>query len=360
MANEFLSLLDVTSRQGTDQAVGLVEEVITYAPEMERIMGRPIPGTHYTARVRTAYTANSAFRKANAGVSLSASAYTPKRFECFFFDTQLQVDEAVARASEQDGDSLAALQFDEATGAVRAKAIAFGKQFYQGTSNDPNGFTGLIDFLANQANTTDPTTGAAVDQTVTAGGSGSGCERVWMVWNHPQGVHFLFGGNQGLDIKPWTQQQVPDLNDSTKRLMAWVSTVSGYGPFERARAVGRLHQEREVRPRWFGHQQSDRRSDRAARSEIPGRHAADGWSADNGQRRGRGRLGRAMAVSDVARRAGILAAIADGDAPGEPGSGHSEPFRRSRHHRTPPHAHREWSADHRDRFDSAGEFELNR
>src|ERR1043165_2602750 len=98
MANEFLSLLDVSSRRGTDQAVGLVEEVITYAPEMEKIMGRPIPGTYYTARVRTAYTANAAFRKANAGVALSASNYNQKRFDCFFFDAQLQVDEAVARA----------------------------------------------------------------------------------------------------------------------------------------------------------------------------------------------------------------------------------------------------------------------
>jgi hypothetical protein len=43
---------------------------------------------------------------------------------------------------------------------------------------------------------------------------------------HQQGIHFLFGANQGLDIKPWKLQQVKDANQ--KSLMAWVSNVSGF------------------------------------------------------------------------------------------------------------------------------------
>jgi len=240
MANEFLSLLDITSRRGTDQAVGLVEEVMTFAPEISAVYGRPIPGLHYTARVRSALTANAAFRAANAGVALSASSYTQKRFDCFFFDTQLQCDEAVVRAAQQEGDSLAAVQADEAVGALRAKAIQFGKQFYKGTTNDAAGFPGLIDFLTSQASVTDPTTSSAVDQTVDAAGTSTLCERVWYIWNHLQGVHFLWGGNQGLDIKPWSLQQVVDPNDSAKRLMAWVSNVSGYAGLSMAniRAIG--------------------------------------------------------------------------------------------------------------------------
>src|SRR5689334_19990364 len=104
-----VSLLDITARRGTDPAVGLVEDVITYAPELRLIMGRPIPGLFYTAKVRTAYAAG-AFRKANAGVTLSASKYEQRRFDCFFFDTQLQIDEQTARAADQQGDSLATLQ----------------------------------------------------------------------------------------------------------------------------------------------------------------------------------------------------------------------------------------------------------
>jgi hypothetical protein len=226
MSDQLLSLLDITARRGTDASVGLVEEVVTYAPELEKIMGRPIPGTFYTARVRTALTAKAAFRKANAGADIGSSTYEQKRFDCFFFDAQLQVDEAVARASEQQGDSLASLQAEEAAGAVREKAIALGAQVYQGTSYDAAGFPGLPNYL---------TTG----QTVDAGGSGAGaCERVWLVWMHQQGVHFLFGGNQGLDIAPWQRQQVKD--SASKSFMAWVSNVSGYIGLSSAhtRAVG--------------------------------------------------------------------------------------------------------------------------
>ncbi len=226
MSDQFLSLLDITARRNTDAAVGLVEEVVTYAPEIEKVMGRPIPGTFYNARVRTTLTAKAAFRKANAGVEIGTSSYESKRFDCFFFDTQLQVDEAVARASEQQGDSLAILQADEAAGAIRQKAISLGSQFYKGTGADAAGFPGLVDFV-NTA------------QIVDAGGSAAGkCERAWFIWMHPQGVHYLFGGNQGLDIKPWQLQQVKD--SSNKSLMAWVSNISGYVGLSSAhtRAVG--------------------------------------------------------------------------------------------------------------------------
>jgi hypothetical protein len=226
MSDRFLSLLDITSRRGTSAAVGLIEEVVTYAPELDKVMGRPIPGTSYKARVRTSFTSKPAFRSANAGVEIGASAYTQRRFDCFFFDAQLQVDEALARAAENEGDTLATLQADEASGAMQQKAIALGAQFYRGTTADPAGFPGLIDLLY-------------ANQIVDAGGSGAGaCERVWFVWMDVKGVHFLFGGNQGLDIKPWQLQQVKDA--SNKSLMAWVSNISGYIGLSSAhtRAIG--------------------------------------------------------------------------------------------------------------------------
>lgn len=213
MSDQFLSLLDITARRNTDQAVGLVEEVVTYAPELERIMGRPIPGSYYTARVRTALPGGAAFRSVNSGSDISASRYIQKRFECYVFDAQLQIDEASAMVADQQGDSLASLQFDEASGALRQKAIALGTQFYRGTAADASGFPGLVDFVNS-------------GQIVDAGGSAAGkCERAWFVWMHPQGVHFLFGGNQGIDIKPWSRQQVKD--STGKSYMAWVSNLIG-------------------------------------------------------------------------------------------------------------------------------------
>ena len=211
-----LSLLDITARRGTDAAVGLVEDVVTYAPELEKIMGRPIPGTFYEARVRTVYP-KGAFRKSNAGVATGASKYERRRFDCYFFDTQLQVDELDVKAAEQFGDSAASLQADEALGAVRQKALDLGTQIYAGKNDDAGGgFPGLTTFQ-------NPI------QMVDAGGTTANkCERAWLIWMHEQGVHLLFGGNAGLDIKPWTQQQVTDPADSTKKFMAWVSNLSGF------------------------------------------------------------------------------------------------------------------------------------
>ena len=213
MADNFLSLLDLAKRRGTDATVGLVEEVITFAPEIDRVLGHPINGINYTARVRTGYSAGGVFRNANEGVAIGASTFAQKRFDCFFFDSQLQVDEAVALAAQQDGDSLGTLQSDEAIGAMRAKAITLGTQFYKGTAADAKGHPGLTDFL----NTS---------QVVDAGGTSTGCERVWFIWMNPQGVHYIFGANQGIQLKPWTFQQVKDASNNS--LMAYVSNVSGY------------------------------------------------------------------------------------------------------------------------------------
>lgn len=225
---QFLTLLDITKRRGTDAAVGLVEEVVTYAPEIEKIMGRPIRGTSTTARIRPLLTKGGIFRKANAGTLPGASIYDERRFNTFFFDSQLQIDEAVARAAEGEGDSLSMLQAEEAEGAIRAKAIQLGQQLYAGHSIDPLGPPGLIDYFNTFGTIIDQRTGAALNLAVSAGGTGSACEIAWYVWMHPQGVHFLFGAEQGIDIKPWKQQYIQDASDPSKRLMAWVTNLSGF------------------------------------------------------------------------------------------------------------------------------------
>lgn len=227
-SQQFITILDLTKRTGTDQAVGLVEEVLTYAPEMEKFIGRPIPGTHYNARIRPLLTHGGAFRKANGGALPGASVYDQRRFNCYFFDSQLQVDEAVARGAEQQGDSLALLQAEEAEGAIRQKAIQLGQQIYAGHLIDANGFPGLIDYFNTYSTIIDQRTNAAIDLAVSAGGTGATCEIAWFVWMHPQGVHLLFGGNQGIDIKPWMFQQLTDPNDPAKKFMGWASNLSGF------------------------------------------------------------------------------------------------------------------------------------
>ena len=227
MSDSFLTLKDIAAREGTDDVVGLIEGVVNVAPEIDRIEGRVIRGISYTARVRKAIHAGRAFRPANAGTALGASSFEHERFNCFAFDAQMQIDEAVAIAAEADGDSLGKLMAEEAGGAMRSKAIDLGLQFYQGTSNDAYGPPGLVDFMVSQQAQLDSRTGAAIDQVVDAGGSTASVEEtMWFMHMGPQGIHWLFGGGRGLTMNPWTTQYVKDSNG--KHLRAYKANLFGY------------------------------------------------------------------------------------------------------------------------------------
>jgi hypothetical protein len=220
MPDTVLTLKDLAAREGTDDVVGLVEAVVNVAPEIERIPGRVIPGLWYTARVRKAINASRAFRKINQGVYLGASTYDQERFNTFAFDAQMQLDEALIAAAESEGDSAGKLMAEEASGAMRSKAIDLGYQFYQGTLNDANGCPGLTDFMVTAEQQLDSRTGAAIDQVVDAGGSVAGkCETAWFINEGVQGVHWLFGGGTGLRLNPWTWQYVFDTNNKHFRAM---------------------------------------------------------------------------------------------------------------------------------------------
>lgn len=210
MADEYLTLLDVTKRRETDATIGLVEDIQTYAPELATIGGRLIPGTHYRARVRTALKSNGAFRSANEGLNVGSSTYEQKRFDCFFFDSQIRVDEAVLRAATADGDSPEMILADEASGSIRASMISLGAQFYTGTTADAKGFPGMTSFLNSS-------------QDIDAGGSGN---TVWLIQASLQGVHFIWGNNNGLVMGDWSRQALLDAN--SKQYFGMVNNLSGY------------------------------------------------------------------------------------------------------------------------------------
>lgn len=218
MANQLLSLLDITKRNGTDSAVGLIEEVITYAPEMASVMGRPIPGTTYKTRVRTSLPTAS-FRTANAGSSTVKSGYAQKLAQCYIIDGQMQADKAVADSPEEGG--AAGVLADEASGIIRGTGITIGTQFYYGDNATSSGFSGL------QASV-DPS--MVVDATGGSGGDAANAAKttsVYLIWNDLQGVHFIFGNNSGLNMLPeWRIQQV--LDGSGNPYTAYVNALTGW------------------------------------------------------------------------------------------------------------------------------------
>lgn len=217
MADRFLTLLDITKRDNCDEAIGLIEEVNTVAPEIALLMGRPINGTTYLAKRRKALPAGPIFRNANEGVDVVSSQYEQVLSQCFFLDGQLQIDEAILQAGKGSGNSQAAILADESSGIMQQKAISLGDQFYRGTTADAKGFVGLQGLYGGA------TSAYEVDVTGSTSGSRSSA---WLIWNHPQGVHWIFGNNSGLMLGEWFRQQV--LDSSNKKFIALCNNLSGY------------------------------------------------------------------------------------------------------------------------------------
>lgn len=215
MADRLVTLLDLAKFEGSDAAVGLIDEVNTFAPEIRELRGRGIMGTNYKYTKKVANPAGPAFRNINEGSDIVSSAYEQTDGSCFFMDAQMQVDEALVKQGLAEGLSFGGILARQASDVMAQKAINIGNQFYNGVSADAKGFTGL---LANYD---------AVNCLVKAGGTTASVQTsAWIVWNDPQGLHWVFGNNTAIEVAQWQRQQVKDANN--KALMAWVNNASGY------------------------------------------------------------------------------------------------------------------------------------
>lgn len=195
--NDFLTLLDIAMRNGSDQVVGLIEEALRVVPEFRVLAGRTIRGTSYNATVRTSRPV-AGFRRANAGVAATSSTYAKRLVQCFILDAQMRVDKAVADAHEFGRNSLLT---DEAAGAFQGALEAWANQFYYGLNSETDeGFDGLhtlIDVDAMGVNA--------------AGDTANACTSAYLIWNHVQGVYPVWGQDGEIRMNDeWMVQQVPD------------------------------------------------------------------------------------------------------------------------------------------------------
>ncbi len=213
-----LTLLDIATRSG--QRVGaVVEEVLTVAPEWSIIPAISREGTTYDVLRRTALPAGN-FRDANAGVALSKSEFVRDPKQMYFFDAQMDIDEAVVQAQTAgSGATFGDVLADEAVATVQGSVVNFGKQFYYGLKANAKGFEGI----ATQV--------AAGGDINAGGGTGSDTTSAYLVYldpsrTNPQGVHFSVGNRGTFNFGTWMRQQVT-LADTTKA-MHYVNGMSFY------------------------------------------------------------------------------------------------------------------------------------
>ncbi len=182
------TLMDIAIANGSDMAVGLIEEVLTAAPEVQYGAARTIKGLNFKTLVRTALpTAN--FRNANEGAAPTKSGWENRLVECFILNPNWECDKAVADSYEDGREAYIAL---EADGQMRASMITLGKQFYYGalSGGDAKGHPGLLDAY--------DATNMVVDATGTTASTGSS---VWAIKFGPQAVQWVYGNGGELMIE---------------------------------------------------------------------------------------------------------------------------------------------------------------
>lgn len=134
-----LTLLDVAKLNGNDTVVGLIEENLTYVPELQYFPVRQISGTSYKTVTRTGFP-SVAFRSANQGVTPSKSTFAQKLIECYILSARVEVDKAVLQAQASEAASLEML---EADGVMKQAMIEIASQIWYGVTVDTKGFPGI-------------------------------------------------------------------------------------------------------------------------------------------------------------------------------------------------------------------------
>lgn len=152
------NLLDMARLRGGDPVIGLIEENLSYAPEIGAFFARPpITGTKYESVVRTAFPAVG-FRSANEGVTAGKSASKKTEVECFIFSGRVEVDKAVGMIYPFGG--LAGYEMYEADGVMKNTLLKLGSQIWYGVTQDSKGFPGIKAVTAFGGVTTVDATGS--------------------------------------------------------------------------------------------------------------------------------------------------------------------------------------------------------
>lgn len=214
------TLLDIAKLNNNDKLVGLIEENLTYAPEVSIFPIRTIKGTTYNTVVRTGFP-SVGFRTANAGHTPGKSTFDKRQVQTFIFGGVIQVDKAVAAAYE---DGPAAWEMLEASGVVKNAIIKLGAQCWYGVSTDANGFPGIKSLVAKGST-------IAVDATGTTATTASS---FYAVKFGVQDVTLVAGQGGSMILSDFQDQQVADAATSgafipsrVADLTAWTGLQAG-------------------------------------------------------------------------------------------------------------------------------------
>lgn len=217
-----MSLLDIAKANGVEKAINEAERV---CPEIELIASFPMAGLQVRSIVYTGQS-NSAgsFRKVNAGTSAITETSEPRMFQCYTAEPRIEVDRAEADRYEGGAKSYIG---GKGIRALKQEFLAWCKIMYYGTTINADGFPGLLSTY-DSANMT-------IDATGTTANTGSS---VWLLRVAQQGnfeddgVRWRMGQDGKMQFDPVQQTLLTDVNDSTKRFVAYTTQFTAYPGFQ--------------------------------------------------------------------------------------------------------------------------------
>lgn len=190
-----VNLLDLAKLKDNDSVVGLIEEVLTYAPEVQVLPARSIKGTSYKIGSRTGYP-GVGFRNANEGSTPGKSTFESQLVECYILSSAIIADKAVADAYEDGADAWKDI---ESSGVMKQALIELGSQVIYGKTVDAKGFPGLQEMH----------TAFASGLTLDAGGTTADvATSVYGINTENQGVQLVFGSGSTFSLGAWRNENV--------------------------------------------------------------------------------------------------------------------------------------------------------
>jgi hypothetical protein len=209
-------MLDVAKLNGSDEVVGLIEEVLTSAPEVQTFPYRTITGTSYPTVTRVSLP-TVGFRLANAGTTATKSEFVRKLVETYILSGRVEVDKAVGMAYEQ---GMSAYEMIEAVGTMKATMIELGSQIWYGIANGSNGFPGIKAALPYTAGIADGSVINAEGSTATTASS------VYAVVFGNQEVTLVGGNGSVPDLGEFRDETI--LDGDSKPLPGRVADLVGW------------------------------------------------------------------------------------------------------------------------------------
>lgn len=194
-----ITLLDVAKMNGSDAVVGLVEESISYAPEVNLFPVRTVDGTGFKTLVRTGLPTVD-FIAASSGIASSKSTFENKMFECGLLGGRIEVWKNILDAKENGNP--ADIKADESLGVMQAAMRKVGRQIFYGKTalGSAMGFVGLVSFVDSSM---------IVDATGTTADSASS---IYFVKFGAQDISLIMGRNGTMELGEFRVESLTDVD----------------------------------------------------------------------------------------------------------------------------------------------------